>query len=941
MRERVLVALWLFLVYCAVVVYAQDGCGNGEGVSEGARSIPLVVSNKQGDRMIPCAAGMKYLMEELGDAHLSVTAVFGKARKGKSFFLNNLIGDHDIGLDSESGAGLFSVGHSHRGHTKGFWILRPDPKNDVFESEKTGEKVVQLLLDTEGIGATGNLKNHDAKLSALASVFASNLLFNVMNTIDMESIHYLSDLAKFDDWFASRRENAACTENSDACSYDDSVTSYTTPPLTWIVQDGREYSLEEFNGSEELYLESALEEKRIPDPRPDDSEDDRRARKRLEDYNRIISRLKTKWSGSSATTARMPSILMFDHPKRGTRKRDLGKLAFHEYDKTYQQEIREARKILRETCRKQGPKMMSGGGSSGEGTPLTGQLFASQLMSLTRALNEQEHVGDALIKFQARSVAKSSLELFQRSIAEASVKFPTTPEADITILLQDSNESAMQAFRQGIWGETDDPANVEAYEQLATNTNSRARDVYAKNLRLNLGRCRRQARDDLNMIRKIQAQSSGEVSAGKFGCSMEDIRASQDANRQARVDVSDSLSVYHKLGAVIVSAPLISRYFDMPYIAHLISKAWAPSSSANLANVNGDNNVVKDRMKTRHSTASLLKTCQAHRRGIFAAGCSPSRWCDSTLWIDSPDHARSCIQELSEINSQYDTDTSEAFDARWKSLSSGVLVEILFVLVFTWVVFRVVGMCSPAASSAAGNARSVFTAVALVAVAEKVVMPHLSVLCASFGSDLERTLGVSNDNCREWPRNAVSMASSIISGAWQLAKAHIGVMYATVTIMALELFSARIEKLLRRCAPKVFGDAKDNEIRALRELEQQLRKENAEMRKSMVTQVRAGSAVAPPAPKAVSPSLDVESKKRKKRSEMFAAATNFENVKVFSASKSVPGTPLVSEKSSKRVKEVPKKAIAAPHGDENAGVNGTPLAATPKRRPRRGLRPRN
>ena len=25
-----------------------------------------------------------------------------------------------------------------------------------------------------------------------------------MNTIDMESIHYLSDLAKFDDWFASR-----------------------------------------------------------------------------------------------------------------------------------------------------------------------------------------------------------------------------------------------------------------------------------------------------------------------------------------------------------------------------------------------------------------------------------------------------------------------------------------------------------------------------------------------------------------------------------------------------------------------------------------------------------------------------------------------------------------------------------------------------------------
>ena len=156
----------------------------------------------------------------------------------------------------------------------------------------------------------------------------------------------------------------------------------------------------------------------------DDNEDDIRARRRLEDYNRIIRRLKTKWMKTSPhsdsanitgsddsvqeklETARLPSILMFDHPRRGMRKRDLGKLAFHEYDTAYKTEIRAARKLLRETCRRQGPKMMQGN------VPLTGQSFASQLKTLTRALNEQEHVGDALIKFQARSVAASALASF-------------------------------------------------------------------------------------------------------------------------------------------------------------------------------------------------------------------------------------------------------------------------------------------------------------------------------------------------------------------------------------------------------------------------------------------------------------------------------------------------------------------------------------------------
>ena len=87
------------VLLAASVALAQEGCE----VPPGGRAIPLVVSTRRGDRMVACTAGLRYLAEELGDAQLSVTAIFGKARKGKPFFLNNLIGEHEAGLDDMGG----------------------------------------------------------------------------------------------------------------------------------------------------------------------------------------------------------------------------------------------------------------------------------------------------------------------------------------------------------------------------------------------------------------------------------------------------------------------------------------------------------------------------------------------------------------------------------------------------------------------------------------------------------------------------------------------------------------------------------------------------------------------------------------------------------------------------------------------------------------------
>ena len=67
--------------------------------------------------------------------------------------------------------------------------------------------------------------------------------------------------------------------------------------------------------------------------------------------------------------------------------------------------------------------------------------------------------------------------------------------------------------------------------------------------------------------------------------------------------------------------------------------------------------------------------------------------------------------------------------------------------------------------------------------------------------------------------------------------------YAVLAIMVLEVSAARLHELLKRCAPRLFGDAKDNEISALRILERELREENAKIRDLLIKSVgsRSGS----------------------------------------------------------------------------------------------------
>lgn len=74
----------------------------------------------------------------------AVTIVAGRYRSGKSFLMNQLVGD----------AAGFSVGHTVASHTKGIWLCSAA----VPSHTASGEPITQLFMDSEGLGATDKVR---------------------------------------------------------------------------------------------------------------------------------------------------------------------------------------------------------------------------------------------------------------------------------------------------------------------------------------------------------------------------------------------------------------------------------------------------------------------------------------------------------------------------------------------------------------------------------------------------------------------------------------------------------------------------------------------------------------------------------------------------------------------------------------------------------------
>ncbi|KAF3451422.1 hypothetical protein FNV43_RR07517 [Rhamnella rubrinervis] len=140
-----------------------------------ARPIRLVYCDDKGKfRMDPEAVATLQLVK----GPIGVVSVCGRARQGKSFILNQLLG-------RSSG---FQVASTHRPCTKGLWLWSTPMKRTALD----GTEYNLLLLDSEGIDAYDQTGTYSTQIFSLAVLLSSLFIYNQMGGIDEAALDRLS-----------------------------------------------------------------------------------------------------------------------------------------------------------------------------------------------------------------------------------------------------------------------------------------------------------------------------------------------------------------------------------------------------------------------------------------------------------------------------------------------------------------------------------------------------------------------------------------------------------------------------------------------------------------------------------------------------------------------------------------------------------------------------
>ncbi|CAH9137874.1 unnamed protein product [Cuscuta epithymum] len=140
-----------------------------------ARPIRFVYCDEKGKFQIdPEALAVLQIVKE----PVGVVSVCGRARQGKSYILNQLLG-------RSSG---FQVASTHRPCTKGLWLWSAPIKRTALD----GTEYNLLLIDTEGIDAYDQTGTYSTQIFSLAVLLSSMFIYNQMGGIDEAALDRLS-----------------------------------------------------------------------------------------------------------------------------------------------------------------------------------------------------------------------------------------------------------------------------------------------------------------------------------------------------------------------------------------------------------------------------------------------------------------------------------------------------------------------------------------------------------------------------------------------------------------------------------------------------------------------------------------------------------------------------------------------------------------------------
>ncbi|KAI8567786.1 hypothetical protein RHMOL_Rhmol02G0149000 [Rhododendron molle] len=176
-----------------------------------ARPIRLVYCDEKGKfQMDPEAVAALQLVK----GPIGVVSVCGRARQGKSYILNQLLG-------RSSG---FQVASTHRPCTKGLWLWSAPIRRTALD----GTEYNLLLLDSEGIDAYDQTGTYSTQIFSLAVLLSSMFVYNQMGGIDEASLDRLSLVTEMTKHIRVRASGGRSTA---------SELGQFSPVFVWLLRD--------------------------------------------------------------------------------------------------------------------------------------------------------------------------------------------------------------------------------------------------------------------------------------------------------------------------------------------------------------------------------------------------------------------------------------------------------------------------------------------------------------------------------------------------------------------------------------------------------------------------------------------------------------------------------------------------------------------------------
>ncbi|XP_065874616.1 uncharacterized protein [Euphorbia lathyris] len=145
---------------------------------------------------------------------VAVVSIFGPARQGKSFIVNQILG-------KSSG---FPISSTHQSCTKGLWMWSEPLKRIALD----GTEYDLLLFDSGGINAYDHTGMHSAKMFTLAVLLSSMFIYNQVGLIDEAALDRLSLVTEM-----TKHIHVRASERNDSIS----EFEYFIPVFIWLLRD--------------------------------------------------------------------------------------------------------------------------------------------------------------------------------------------------------------------------------------------------------------------------------------------------------------------------------------------------------------------------------------------------------------------------------------------------------------------------------------------------------------------------------------------------------------------------------------------------------------------------------------------------------------------------------------------------------------------------------